>query len=68
MATQKSMMSKFDWDPRYRVSRMEDVMTPALVVYPEIIASNIGSLARAHQDGQAGLHSADDGRARHPQF
>ena len=41
MATQKSMISKFAWDPRYEVSGMEDVMTPALVVYPEIIASNI---------------------------
>jgi D-serine deaminase-like pyridoxal phosphate-dependent protein len=41
MATQKSMISKFDWDARYRVSRIEAVMTPALVVYPEIIASNI---------------------------
>jgi D-serine deaminase-like pyridoxal phosphate-dependent protein len=35
------MISKFDWDARYRVSRIEAVMTPALVVYPEIIASNI---------------------------
>ncbi len=41
MATQKSMISEFAWDPRYRVSGVEDVMTPALVVYPEIIASNI---------------------------
>jgi D-serine deaminase-like pyridoxal phosphate-dependent protein len=41
MATQKSMISKFDWDPRYGVSRMEAVMTPALVVYPKFIASNI---------------------------
>ena len=54
-------------------------MTPALVVYPEIIASNIerdfgvagwrcGSLAGTHQDGEAGLHLADVGRARHPQL
>jgi D-serine deaminase-like pyridoxal phosphate-dependent protein len=41
MATQKSMISKFAWDPRYGVSGIEDVLTPALVVYPEIIASNI---------------------------
>jgi D-serine deaminase-like pyridoxal phosphate-dependent protein len=41
MATQKSMMSEFAWEPRYRVSGIEDVMTPALVVYPEIIASNL---------------------------
>jgi D-serine deaminase-like pyridoxal phosphate-dependent protein len=41
MATEKSMISEFAWDPRYRVSGIEEVMTPALVVYPEIIASNI---------------------------
>jgi D-serine deaminase-like pyridoxal phosphate-dependent protein len=40
-AMQKSMMSEFAWDPRYRVSGIEDLMTPALMVYPEIIASNI---------------------------
>jgi len=41
MAAQKSMMSTFDWDSRYRVSGIDDVMTPALVVYPEVIASNL---------------------------
>jgi D-serine deaminase-like pyridoxal phosphate-dependent protein len=41
MATQKTMISEFAWDPCYEVSSVEDVMTPALVVYPEIIASNI---------------------------
>jgi len=35
------MLTEFAWDPRYKVSDIEDVMTPALVVYPEIIASNI---------------------------
>jgi D-serine deaminase-like pyridoxal phosphate-dependent protein len=38
---QKSMINEFAWDPRYRVSGIEQVMTPALVVYPEIIASNM---------------------------
>jgi D-serine deaminase-like pyridoxal phosphate-dependent protein len=38
---QKTMISEFAWDPIYRVSGTEDVMTPALVVYPERIASNI---------------------------
>jgi D-serine deaminase-like pyridoxal phosphate-dependent protein len=41
MAAQKSMLSEYAWDPRYKVSGIEDVMTPALVVYPEIISSNI---------------------------
>jgi D-serine deaminase-like pyridoxal phosphate-dependent protein len=41
MAIRKSMMSEFAWDPLYRVSGIEDVMTPALVVYPDIVASNL---------------------------
>lgn len=35
------MLSEFPWDARYRASEIEDVLTPALAVYPEIIASNI---------------------------
>src|SRR5712691_2418306 len=41
MATQKSMLNDFGWDPRYRVSAVEEVLTPALVLYPEIVASNV---------------------------
>jgi D-serine deaminase-like pyridoxal phosphate-dependent protein len=41
MATQKVMLSEFPWDERYGISDIGDVLTPALVVYPEIIASNI---------------------------
>ncbi|HXY24550.1 MAG TPA: D-TA family PLP-dependent enzyme [Candidatus Acidoferrum sp.] len=41
MATQKSMVSEFPWDERYRISDIEDVLTPALVVYPENIEWNI---------------------------
>ncbi|HEY6266711.1 MAG TPA: alanine racemase [Candidatus Acidoferrum sp.] len=41
MAAQKSMISEFAWDPRYRVSALEEVLTPALLLYPEIVASNI---------------------------
>jgi D-serine deaminase-like pyridoxal phosphate-dependent protein len=41
MATQKMLVSEFPWDPRYAVSALDDVMTPALVVYPAMIASNI---------------------------
>jgi D-serine deaminase-like pyridoxal phosphate-dependent protein len=41
MAAQKSMLSAFAWDHHYRVSNVEDVLTPALVLYPEFIASNI---------------------------
>jgi D-serine deaminase-like pyridoxal phosphate-dependent protein len=41
MAAQKFILSEFAWDQRYRVSAFEDVLTPALVLYPEILASNI---------------------------
>jgi D-serine deaminase-like pyridoxal phosphate-dependent protein len=41
MATRNFMLSEFPWDARYRVTGIEDVLTPALVVYPEIIGANI---------------------------
>jgi D-serine deaminase-like pyridoxal phosphate-dependent protein len=41
MATIKTMLPDFAWDERYRVSGIEDVLTPALVMYPDDIASNI---------------------------
>ena len=41
MATKKTMLSQFPWNEQYRVSNIEDALTPALLVYPEIVASNI---------------------------
>jgi D-serine deaminase-like pyridoxal phosphate-dependent protein len=41
MATQKSMLSEFPWDQRYRVPDIENVLTPTLLLYPEFVASNI---------------------------
>ncbi|MGB6679018.1 MAG: D-TA family PLP-dependent enzyme [Terriglobales bacterium] len=41
MAAHKTMLSEFPWDERHRVASTEDVLTPALVIYPEIVASNI---------------------------
>jgi D-serine deaminase-like pyridoxal phosphate-dependent protein len=38
------MLNDFPWDPRYRVPDLENVLTPALVVYPEFIASNISHI------------------------
>jgi len=35
------MLSGISWDERYRISDVEDVLTPALVVYPENVAWNI---------------------------
>src|SRR5580693_10192232 len=37
----QKMVSEFPWNPRYAVSSLDDVMTPALVVYPAMIASNV---------------------------
>lgn len=37
----KSMLTEFPWSERYRISNLDDVLSPALVLYPEIIASNI---------------------------
>ena len=41
MAHEKSMLSEFAWDERYRVSGVDEIITPALLVYPEMIASNV---------------------------
>jgi D-serine deaminase-like pyridoxal phosphate-dependent protein len=41
MGTQKSMLSEFPWDQRYRVPDIENVLTPTLLLYPEFVASNI---------------------------
>ena len=46
MAAQKLMLSEIAWDERHRVADVEDVLTPALVVYPEIVASNIAATLR----------------------
>ena len=52
MGTLKFMLNEFAWDERYRVSSIEDVLTPALVMYPEMIASNIEQTLRV-LDGDA---------------
>jgi D-serine deaminase-like pyridoxal phosphate-dependent protein len=41
MAALKFMLKEFAWDDQFRVSDADDVLTPALIVYPEIIARNI---------------------------
>ena len=46
VAAQKFMLSDFPWNDRYRVADSEEIITPALIVYPEIIASNIDSTLR----------------------
>lgn len=41
MAAAKFLLQQFPWHDRYRLSGAERVLTPALLVYPEVIASNI---------------------------
>jgi D-serine deaminase-like pyridoxal phosphate-dependent protein len=41
MAVLKIMLSEFPWNERYRVPDLDQVLTPALVIYPALIASNI---------------------------
>jgi D-serine deaminase-like pyridoxal phosphate-dependent protein len=40
------MLNEYPWDERYRVTNAEDVLTPAFVVYPEIVASNVTQTLR----------------------
>ncbi len=35
------MLADFPWSEQYRITDIEDVLTPSLVIYPEILASNI---------------------------
>jgi len=37
----KFLLQEFPWHERYRVSDLENVITPALALYPEAITSNI---------------------------
>ena len=46
------MLTEFLWNERYRISNLDDLLTPALVLYPEIIASNIDRTVRL-LDGSA---------------
>jgi len=41
MAPLKLMLSEFAWSDQYRITGVEDILTPALIVYPEIVESNI---------------------------
>jgi len=52
MAAQKTMLTECPWSEDYRVAGLDDVLTPALVIYPEIVASNLErTLALLDGDG-----------------
>ena len=46
MANTKPLLKEFPWDSHYRISNLDDILTPALIVYPDFIASNIDSTLR----------------------
>jgi D-serine deaminase-like pyridoxal phosphate-dependent protein len=41
MASPKFMLNEMPWDEKFRVHDFDNVLTPALVIYPEIVASNV---------------------------
>lgn len=41
-----TMLTSYPWDEKYRVLDVNDVLTPALVVYPNVIAANIARTRR----------------------
>ncbi len=41
-----TMLTTYPWDEKYRVLDVNDVLTPALVVYPNVIAANIARTLR----------------------
>lgn len=41
MSARNFLLSEFRWNARYRLTTAEDILTPALVLYPDVIASNI---------------------------
>jgi D-serine deaminase-like pyridoxal phosphate-dependent protein len=41
MASTKFLLQEFPWHERYRLSDPERVLSPALALYPEVIASNV---------------------------
>ncbi len=41
MATQTFMLQELSWDERYRIADSDNLLTPALAIYPENIAANI---------------------------
>jgi len=47
MAAPKMLLSTLAWDERFRVENAEDVMTPALLLYPDAVAANIDAIVKS---------------------
>jgi len=43
MAAAKFMLTDFPWDERHHILNTDDILTPALVLYPDIVTANITS-------------------------
>ena len=41
-----TMLRTYQWDEKYRVLDVNDVLTPALIVYPNVIAANVARTLR----------------------
>src|SRR5580698_8166284 len=41
MADRKFMLDEMPWNENFRVPDLDNILTPALVIYPEAVASNI---------------------------
>src|SRR5438067_78129 len=49
----KMLLPTLAWDERFRVENAEDVMTPALLLYPDAVAANIDAIVKS-LSGDAG--------------
>lgn len=52
MAALKFILPSLAWDNRFRVGNANDVMTPALLVYPDAVEANLNAIIKA-LDGNA---------------
>ena len=52
MAALKFILPSLTWNDRFRVDNSDDVMTPALLVYPDAVESNINAILKT-LDGDA---------------
>ncbi|HEV2469773.1 MAG TPA: alanine racemase [Candidatus Sulfotelmatobacter sp.] len=50
MAQLKVMLNEFPWNDQYRIADVDDILTPALIVYPGIVESNIACTLRLLDD------------------
>src|ERR1041385_8234508 len=41
MVNSSLILSSFAWNERYRITDIDDLLTPALAIFPDVIADNI---------------------------